>query len=82
IQTLATRFLTASTAAIVKGGAALASAPLIETLGAVLEDAGRDPAFAAQALSLPSEADIAREIGGEVDPDAIQTARLVLRRAI
>ncbi|MBN8939956.1 MAG: aminopeptidase N [Rhizobiales bacterium] len=82
IQTLATRFLTASTAAIVRGGAALGSAPLIETLGAVIEDAGRDPAFAAQALSLPSEADIAREIGGDVDPDAIQTARLALRRAI
>lgn len=82
IQTLATRFLTASTAAIVKGGAALGSATLIETLGAVLKDAGRDPAFAAQALSLPSEADIAREIGGEVDPDAIQAARLALRRAI
>ncbi|WP_163066483.1 aminopeptidase N C-terminal domain-containing protein, partial [Acinetobacter baumannii] len=44
IQTLASRFLTASTAAIVRGGAALASAPLIETLGAVLDDAGRDPA--------------------------------------
>jgi aminopeptidase N len=33
-----------------------------------------DPAFAAQALRLPSPADIAREIGQNVDPDAIHTA--------
>ncbi|QCI66563.1 aminopeptidase N [Phreatobacter stygius] len=82
IQTLASRFLIASTAAIARGDAALVSVPLIETLGAVLNDAGRDPAFTAQALSLPSEADIAREIGSEVDPDAIQAARLALRRTI
>lgn len=45
-------------------------------------EAGNDPAFAAQALSLPTEGDIAREIGADIDPDAIHTARETLRTAI
>ena len=32
-------------------------------------------AFRAQLATLPSESDIAREIGKDVDPDAIHTAR-------
>ena len=58
---------------------------LIAAFGALIEDAraGRiDPAFAALALTLPSEADIAREIGEDVDPDAIYTARKALRGAL
>ena len=38
-----------------------------------------EPAFVAEALSPPSEADIAREIGRDVDPDAIFRARTALR---
>ncbi|MEZ2129031.1 MULTISPECIES: aminopeptidase N [unclassified Sinorhizobium] len=34
-----------------------------------------EPAFRAQALALPSEADIARELGGNNDPDAIHAGR-------
>ncbi|CEJ09902.1 Aminopeptidase N [bacterium YEK0313] len=82
IQTLATRHLIAATTASRTGGAAPAGRPLIDALGAILADSPRDPAFAAQALSLPSEADIARELGQEVDPDAIQAARLGLRSDI
>jgi aminopeptidase N len=41
-----------------------------------------DPAFAALALALPGEADVAREIGRDVDPDAIRTARETLRGAL
>ena len=54
----------------------------IAAFGALIEDAraGRiDPAFAALAMTLPSEADIAREIGEDVDPDAIYAARKTLR---
>ena len=36
----------------------------------------------AQTLALPSEADIARDIGRDVDPDAIFTARSELRRLV
>jgi aminopeptidase N len=45
-------------------------------------DAAQDPAFAALVLTLPSEADIAQEIGKDVDPDAIHKARTDVRRRI
>ena len=41
-----------------------------------------DHAFAAEALSIPSEQDIARELGSEVDPDAILETREALLRAM
>jgi aminopeptidase N len=41
--------------------------------------ASDDPPFTAQVLTLPSEADIAREIGENVDPDAVYIARQSLR---
>ncbi|KAB1085806.1 aminopeptidase N [Neorhizobium galegae] len=47
-------------------------------VAALLEAAGDEtlePAFRAQALALPSEADIARELGGNNDPDAIHAGR-------
>jgi aminopeptidase N len=46
------------------------------------DDAMRDPAFAALVLTLPSEADIAQEIGRDIDPDAIHLARIEMRRRI
>ncbi|MCJ8144292.1 aminopeptidase N [Ancylobacter sp. A5.8] len=65
-----------------RAGATPDAAPLVEALGAVLADPALDPAFIAQALSVPSEGDVAREIARDVDPDAIHAARLALRRAI
>ncbi|MBV9753595.1 MAG: aminopeptidase N [Hyphomicrobiales bacterium] len=41
-----------------------------------------DHAFAAEALSIPSEQDLARELGAEVDPDAILDVRESLLRAM
>jgi aminopeptidase N len=82
IQTLATEHLVATSR---KGDAAAGSAGaeiLAGALAGVLADADRDPAFAAQALTLPSEADIARELGSDVDPDAVFTARKALRQAV
>ncbi|WP_406856879.1 aminopeptidase N [Alsobacter sp. KACC 23698] len=38
-----------------------------------------DHAFAAQVMALPSEADVARELGRDIDPDAILAARKTLR---
>jgi aminopeptidase N len=52
---------------------------IIDALRAILHDETLEPAFGAQALVPPTEADIAREIGREVDPDAIFNARTVLR---
>jgi aminopeptidase N len=54
----------------------------IDALGRIAGDDSLDPAFRALVLTPPSEADIAREIGVDVDPDAIALARDALRHAI
>jgi len=85
LQTLATRLLLRAVAAIRSGGAPINDARFVEAYGAVISDAlaGRiDPAFASLALALPSEADIAREMAANVDPDAIFRARDNLRGAL
>ena len=51
-------------------------------LAAMLEDARLEPAFVALALMPPGEGDIAREIGRDIDPDAIHRARKALRAEI
>jgi aminopeptidase N len=80
IQTLATRLLVArATSSAIDGRD---EAGLIEALGATLADPALENALIAQAITLPSEADIAREIGRDVDPDAIHAARRALRTAI
>jgi aminopeptidase N len=48
---------------------------LADTLIALAADETLEPAFRAQVLALPSEADIARELGSNNDPDAIRTGR-------
>jgi aminopeptidase N len=53
-----------------------------DALAAVLADETLEPAFTALALTLPSEADIARDIGRDVDPDAIFRERTGLRMII
>ncbi len=50
--------------------------------GFARSDALRDPAFAALVLTLPSESDIAQEIGKDVDPTAIHHARKTMRQHI
>ncbi|WP_305986416.1 aminopeptidase N [Roseibium sp. MMSF_3544] len=55
---------------------------VVDVFGAVLQDHSLDPALKALALTLPSEADVAQEIGKNVDPDAIHGARRRLRAAI
>jgi aminopeptidase N len=51
------------------------STVLADTLIAIAGDENLEPAFRAQALALPSESDIARELGSNNDPDAIRTGR-------
>src|SRR5207244_12096985 len=71
VQTLATRLLTDNVAALRSGGTARSDSGLIDALGAIIADGTLENAFMALALALPGEADIAREIGRDVDPDAI-----------
>ena len=51
-----------------------------EALGSVLNSS--DHAFVAQIISLPTESDIARDIGVNIDPDAILTARKAVRASV
>jgi len=79
IQTLATALLIENVAAHRANAPKRDANALAHALGAVLADQGLEPAFVAQAMTLPSEGDIAREIGRDVDPDAIFAARRELR---
>jgi aminopeptidase N len=82
VQTLATTLLTDKVRALRAGNPTRQDDGLIAALVAVLEDHAVEPAFTAQMLSLPSEADVARELGRDVDPDAIYSARQQLRAEI
>jgi aminopeptidase N len=54
------------------------SEKLVELAGIISADEKLEHAFRALAISLPGEADIAREIGKGIDPDVIFTVREVL----
>jgi aminopeptidase N len=82
LQTLATRSLVDNTAALRESRAARHDPGLLDALGATLAEGALEPAFIAMALTLPGEADIAREIGHDVDPDAVFAARTALRAAV
>jgi len=55
---------------------------LIKAAGRLLADPALDPAFKAQALALPGEGEVARELKQDVDPDAVYAARKALRLAL
>jgi aminopeptidase N len=82
LQTLAMTVLTRSSAAVRAGGRPLGHDGLARAVCDLLDGADADPAFAALAIALPGEQDIAREIGEDIDPDAIHAARTGLRRVI
>jgi aminopeptidase N len=79
VQTLATTLLVGNVARIRAGHDPEADDGLLDALAAILDDAELEPAFIAETLVLPSEADIAREVGRDIDPDAIFRARAALR---
>ncbi|MBD3844516.1 aminopeptidase N [Bosea sp. SSUT16] len=84
LQSIATRALvTAGRPDSGPGTLPATAAELGRALDGFLQaDALADPAFAAQVLRLPAPADIAREIGRDVDPDAIFAAHRALSTAI
>ncbi|GLS22879.1 aminopeptidase N [Labrys miyagiensis] len=67
---------------LVKDSATPIDPRFVEAISGILARGGDDPAFAALSLALPSEADIAREIGSDVDPQAIYGARTKLRSTL
>ncbi len=52
-----------------------------DALARTLDDGDLEPAFKAQMLALPGEADIANMLARNVDPDLVQQARDVVRKA-
>ena len=81
-QTYAANVLVSMITAMRHGKPVRKGVRLAEALGAVLKDRDLDPAFVAQMLTLPGEADLAREISRDIDPGAIHAAREHLRRSI
>jgi aminopeptidase N len=82
LQTISMRLLIDNVAALRSGRPTRGDDQLMLALAAILEDTTLEPAFVALALVLPGESDIAREIGRDIDPDAIFRARAGLRAAI
>ncbi|WP_086996698.1 aminopeptidase N [Rhizobium sullae] len=64
------------------GKAIVCERTFIDALLAAAADENLEPAFRAQALALPSEADIARELGSNNDPDAIHAGRQAVMKQI
>ena len=79
VQTLASALLVGNVARLRADQDPEVDEGLLNALAAILADKTLEPAFIAETLSPPSEADIAREIGRDVDPDAIFRARAALR---
>jgi aminopeptidase N len=80
-QRFALDLLLKAIAQVHAGHAAQFPAAFISAFARVLADAPQDPAFAAEALGLPSEGYIAEQMD-EIDPDAIHSVRRLLRRQI
>jgi aminopeptidase N len=80
-QRLATRILLPGIEAKRGGKSFEAPRAFVDAFARVLGDGPQDPAFAAEALSLPSETYLAEQID-VVDPDAIHAARTELRRQL
>jgi aminopeptidase N len=82
LQTISMRLLVDNVKALRTGGSMRGDDNLMVALASILNDATLEPAFVALALVPPSEADAAREIGRDIDPDTIFHARSALRTAI
>jgi aminopeptidase N len=82
LNSLANDALTAATKVSRAQGALRFDPKLVSAFGEIASDEAMEPAFRALALTLPLEGDIAREIGLNVDPDAVFLARQALQGAI
>ncbi len=81
-NTLLTDALIAAFRQILGGKQPVFAQRLTELAGSIAGDETLEPAYRALALALPGDADIARDIGKNIDPDAIHAAREALALAI
>ncbi len=77
-QRLASRLILAATATLASGATPSWPLSFAQAAARVLAEADANPAFAAEALSLPNEATLAEQLD-VVDPDALHAARNGLR---
>ncbi|TKB09792.1 MAG: aminopeptidase N [Mesorhizobium sp.] len=81
-NTLLTDALIAAFRQVLGGKEPAFAQKLADLAGRIAGDETLEPAYRALALSLPGEADIARDIGKGIDPDAVFAAREALARTI
>ena len=82
LQTISLRLLIDNVDAMRAGEKPRDAGNLMAALAAIVADASLEPAFVALVLVPPGEGDLAREIGKDIDPDAIHRAREALRAEI
>ena len=82
LQTISMRLLIDNVAALHAGKTPCTDEKLIAALSALLADDRLEPAFMALALVPPGEGDVAREIGRDIDPDMVFSARRAWRANI
>ncbi|MCT8999667.1 aminopeptidase N [Chelativorans intermedius] len=82
LNTLFTEAAIEAAARIRGGKAAEFEADLLSMPAEIAADESLEAAYRALALTLPGESDVAREMGTNIDPDAIAAARDALRTAI
>jgi aminopeptidase N len=81
-NTYATRTLVQLVEARVAGRRSTRGVAYAKALGASIADESLEPAYRAELLRLPTELDLAREIGRNVGPDAIYAARRQLLKLV
>ena len=81
-NTYATRTLKQVTAALGEGKRSTRGAGFAKALGQTIIDESLEPAYRAELLRLPSQADVAREIGRNVDPEHIYRAHRQLLKQV
>ncbi|RTL62070.1 MAG: aminopeptidase N [Hyphomicrobiales bacterium] len=81
-QDYAARVMIAAVKALQAGAKPDKPTAFVKALGATVANEALDPGYRAQFIVLPSEGDLARMIGANVDPSAIYKARKALRKAI
>jgi len=78
----ATRLILAAVSALTDGRRATFAGPYTEALRYAITNNSLEPAFRAELLKLPTQADIAREIQTNVDPERIWRAHHLLTRFV
>ena len=81
-QTFATGLLTKAARGDSERVTGKEAARLAQAISVTAQDTALLPAYRAEFLKLPSESDIARELGGDVDTDAVRKARVSLAASI